>query len=165
MSLASFLFPQVSRQHSVGLFLLGGTAFHAASLLSSSFVEEEHQTWYFLTVTACVLIGLEHCRRSAPNDNDVDIVDYSSVVKHAQKELGDDSYKQIDTRYRGTTEEKILCVDERRNTGTDFVTGKSVVTCVSSLVAVLVCCRVSRMWNQTGDKWSHLPDVGDWLVR
>ncbi|KAI0230579.1 GPI ethanolamine phosphate transferase 2 [Lamellibrachia satsuma] len=70
---------QVHRQHVVGLFLLGGTAFHTISLLSSSFVEEEHQT--------------------------------------------------------------------------------------CSLAAVLVCCRIARIWNQTGDKWSHLPDVGDWLVR
>ena len=148
------------------MFLLGGTAFHTASLLSSSFVEEEHQTWYFLTVSACVLIGLEHWRRSAaPNADDVDIVDYATV-KHARKELSANPYKQIDTRYRRTIEERRVCVDERRNKSTDFVvTGKSVVTCVGSLVAVLVCCRVSRTWNQTGDKWSHLPDVGDWLVR
>ena len=35
--------------------LLLGTVVHTFSLLSSSFVEEEHQTWYFLTLT--LLLG------------------------------------------------------------------------------------------------------------
>ena len=35
-----------NRRH---LFLLTGVLLHTFSLLSSSFVEEEHQTWYFLT--------------------------------------------------------------------------------------------------------------------
>ena len=29
----------------------------------------------------------------------------------------------------------------------------------------LVLCRVAREWNRTGDKWAHLPDIGDWLLR
>ena len=32
------------------------------------------------------------------------------------------------------------------------------------LLLVFVLCRICRTWNQTGDKWSYLPDVGDWLV-
>ncbi|KAJ8307670.1 hypothetical protein KUTeg_014774 [Tegillarca granosa] len=32
-------------------------------------------------------------------------------------------------------------------------------------VAVLVLCRILRTWNQTGDKWLNIPDIGDWLVR
>ena len=36
---------------------------------------------------------------------------------------------------------------------------------VVALVGVLGASRVARAWNQTGDKWAHLPDVGDWLVR
>lgn len=41
-------------------FLVFGTVIYTPTLLSSSFVEEEHQTWYFFTVTVLVLT-LTHC--------------------------------------------------------------------------------------------------------
>ena len=38
------------------------------------------------------------------------------------------------------------------------------LSCVLAACAILVLCRVARTWNRTGDKWAHLPDIGDWLV-
>ncbi len=41
----------------VSALLVLGTISHTFSLLSSSFVEEEHQTWYFLSVSAYFLLA------------------------------------------------------------------------------------------------------------
>jgi len=32
-------------------------------------------------------------------------------------------------------------------------------------LGLLFLHRILRKWNQTGDKWASLPDVGDWLVQ
>ncbi|XP_077388469.1 GPI ethanolamine phosphate transferase 2, catalytic subunit isoform X2 [Festucalex cinctus] len=45
------------------LFLLVGTAGHTLSLGSSSFIEEEHQTWYFLLSTLCLAVFQDVCRK------------------------------------------------------------------------------------------------------
>ena len=43
--------------------LLLGTVGHALLLGSSSFVEEEHQIWYFLLTTLCLALFQEVCRK------------------------------------------------------------------------------------------------------
>lgn len=41
----------------------------------------------------------------------------------------------------------------------DKVENKNIIYFLSALV----CMTIARKWNQTGDKWSHLSDIADWL--
>lgn len=91
------------RQPLVAVLLLG-SLLHLVSLAATSFIEEEHQTWYFLSASLWLaLLFLE--------------------------------YRQL--RCAGGLVDVCLCV--------------------------VVLGGVLRRWNQTGDRWLHLPDVGDWL--
>ncbi|XP_061148345.1 GPI ethanolamine phosphate transferase 2 isoform X2 [Syngnathus typhle] len=45
------------------VLLLAGTAGHTLSLAASSFIEEEHQTWYFLLSTLCLVVFQDVCRK------------------------------------------------------------------------------------------------------
>ena len=79
-------------------FLLIGTIVHAVSLGSSSFVEEEHQTFYFFCSSFVILFA---------------------ILERGQSKL--------------------------------------------NLIGALVLLRISRSWNQTGDKWINESDIEDWL--
>lgn len=76
-------------------FLMFYPLFHLLSLFSTSFIEEEHQFWFYFLSTYFLLI---------------------------------------------TIEEKSL---------NNFL--------------VFALCRLIRSWNQTGNKWLHLQDIGDFL--
>jgi ethanolaminephosphotransferase len=69
--------------------------FHIISLFSSSFIEEEHQCWYYLLSTYLLLITIE-----------------------------EKSFQNL---------------------------------------FMLILSRVIRSWNQTGNKWLHLNDIGDFF--
>uniref|UniRef100_A0A182RE55 GPI ethanolamine phosphate transferase 2 C-terminal domain-containing protein n=1 Tax=Anopheles funestus TaxID=62324 RepID=A0A182RE55_ANOFN len=108
-------------------FIWFGVAFHCVSLASSSFVEEEHQTWYYLTSSIMVLLTLKQV--SVMNST-------IGVIKHTKT---DPSLVEV-------------CKEERS------------IFCVASIA--FVCMHVLvRRFNQTGDKWQHIPDVGDWLSK
>ncbi|XP_047117479.1 GPI ethanolamine phosphate transferase 2 isoform X2 [Schistocerca piceifrons] len=99
--------------------LLIGVVLHIVSLGSSSFIEEEHQIWYFLWSTLA-LAKLYDC-----------IVSYTSKMGSISREnVTKQKMKQLVCRW---------------------------------LLAVTFHC-VLRKLNQTGDKWAHLPDIGDWLT-
>ena len=83
--------------------------FHFISNFSSSFIEEEHQFWYFVSTTFVLIQAI---------------------------------YKAAAISVYNIT---------------------NVVCDCSVYVAILLVDRVLRILNQTGDKWAHLPDVGDWL--
>ena len=88
------LFPAFSSlfQSSTCCILAVGVLLHVLSLLSSSFVEEEHQTWYFFTSALFVMIFLEKSRlfRRGKNHKDSEIPE--SVPKEV--EISEDKNSQ-----------------------------------------------------------------------
>ena len=154
--------------------MIFGTVLHTLSLFSSSFVEEEHQTWYFFTITINLLLlsfmvlpSIFHFKQKcSPENCDTNIgktTPFSATKNHIHNEQSDlfdtgsdGNYIQIkqnkdDSGVRTVTMPDLRSVDSHR-----------VIICFCIL---LIISRVLRIWNQTGDKWAHLPDVGDWLVR
>ncbi|XP_058124637.1 GPI ethanolamine phosphate transferase 2 [Anopheles ziemanni] len=108
------------------LALWFGIVFHCLSLGSSSFVEEEHQTWYYFTSSIMVLLTIQQLQ----------------IMNHT---IGMINHPQTDAALID------VCRDERNQ------------FCISS-VAFLCVHVLIRRFNQTGDKWQHIPDVGDWLA-
>ncbi|XP_034037058.1 GPI ethanolamine phosphate transferase 2 [Thalassophryne amazonica] len=117
------------------VLLLTGTVGHTLSLAASSFVEEEHQTWYFLLSTLCLAVFNDVCRKyfreQRGSENEEEFVlpskdcDFSAFPKadpHSEKWLS-----------------------------------------LATPPFTLLCCRLLRSLNQTGVQWAHLPDVGHWL--
>ncbi|XP_074640189.1 GPI ethanolamine phosphate transferase 2, catalytic subunit-like [Tubulanus polymorphus] len=117
------------------ILLILGTLGHALSLMSSSFVEEEHQTWYFFTTTVYIAMFARLVQMH--------------FVNIETSQINDDSC------------ENFLLVKE------DSTNGKQNSRFIDYIFigSVFILNRILRAWNQTGDKWSHLPDIGDWLVR
>lgn len=110
---------------SPGLLLLFGCIFHTLSLSSSSFIEEEHQTWYYFNNSWFLLITL------------IEIRLMNCTIIHFENEGSNEVLLSHYTRKRGE-----LCV----SAGLFFI-GHIIL----------------RRWNQTGDKWQHIPDIGDWF--
>ncbi|XP_061542655.1 GPI ethanolamine phosphate transferase 2 [Phycodurus eques] len=68
------------------LLLLVGTAGHTLSLASSSFIEEEHQTWYFLLNTLCLVVFQDVCckyfrEKSGPGGEEEHVLPYKDYHK------------------------------------------------------------------------------------
>lgn len=101
-----------------------GTLLHVISLSSSSFIEEEHQVWYFFWLTFAIVIVYKLC----------------SVILFKQS--------SFPVSKRHTLQE----------------TGKP-TWLLWNWLGLLFLHRILRKWNQTGDRWSSLPDVGDWLTQ
>ncbi|CAH1774450.1 unnamed protein product [Owenia fusiformis] len=181
----------------IGILLVIGNGLHVFSLLSSSFIEEEHQTWYFLTTTlhltilACVLrtmlplssnfLSHHDSVSSAPIMSsplpDSTPLRYNLRNRNAklQKNTQARTYDEIDaTQCRQTivNNRTYNALDDSCELKEISLTENTTRNCRTPSVKVVfcgclmtLCGRVMRVWNQTGDKWRHLPDVGDWLVR
>lgn len=141
----------------LNLVLLLGSIGHTVSLASSSFIEEEHQTWFFLVNTLLLVFFQDTCRKyfavSDPkgkatkwNPEDIDCNEQQTAI-HGLFETSDldpkddksKSYTRSDRNF-----EKLLVL--------------------SSPWVVLVFCRLLRSLNQTGIKYAEKPDIGHWLT-
>lgn len=81
----------VEKINFVEVFLLVGTLVHAFTLVSSSFVEEEHQTLYFLTTTVHLLLLVQTAILLL---NGYRKKHHISTIKHAL-DMGDNKYAEV----------------------------------------------------------------------
>ncbi|XP_045886632.1 GPI ethanolamine phosphate transferase 2 isoform X1 [Micropterus dolomieu] len=117
------------------VLLLAGTVGHTVSLAASSFVEEEHQIWYFLLSTLCLAVFQDVCRK---------------YFREQKGSVDEEEYILPSKDYHSSAHPSSeLCSEKWLALATPPFT--------------LVCCRLLRSLNQTGVQWAHLPDVGHWL--
>ncbi|KAK1175647.1 GPI ethanolamine phosphate transferase 2 [Acipenser oxyrinchus oxyrinchus] len=123
------------------ILLLTGTLGHVLSLAASSFIEEEHQTWYFLLNTLCLAVFQDVCRK------------YFSEKR---------SYKDLEDSLYQPSKDELLTSDYTSKPSSTSAGYEKWLALATPLVT-LACCRILRSLNQTGVQWAHLPDFGHWL--
>ncbi|XP_052430778.1 GPI ethanolamine phosphate transferase 2-like [Carassius gibelio] len=125
------------------VLLLIGTVGHTLSLASSSFIEEEHQTWYFLLNTLCLAIFQDVCRKYFKEQRHGDEEDKGPLLPSGAEE-GPSFFPAV---------------------GLGMSPGSEKWLALATPLLTLTCCRLLRSLNQTGVQWAHLPDFGHWLNR
>ncbi|XP_053226364.1 GPI ethanolamine phosphate transferase 2 isoform X2 [Podarcis raffonei] len=138
------------------VLILAGTVGHVSSLGASSFIEEEHQTWYFLVSTLCLALCQETCRHYfLAKDCDLQLPSSAKAnpeeVKGAHHHRDDAGYLQ-DVPKTG------------KAANSESTRGSEKWMALATPWVVLVCCRLLRSLNQTGVQWAHKPDFGHWLT-
>lgn len=123
-----------------GKFVILVTILHLASLGASSFIEEEHQLWYYISQTMFIILFLKQLQTHAWHGKDFILFKFPRDVEKMRKK-GD---------VKG--EEQLLKSIEKCH------------NCVLSFLLLIVTHVICRRLNQTGDKWSHLRDIGDFFA-
>ncbi|XP_072475824.1 GPI ethanolamine phosphate transferase 2 isoform X3 [Notamacropus eugenii] len=137
------------------LLILFGTLGHVLSLGASSFIEEEHQTWYFLTNTLCLALGHEICRNHfLGKDCDHNLALEGDFQKDTKKVL------QCTNDFVDVSEYSKM----HKMSSLELSEGYEKWLGLASPWLVLICCRLLRSLNQTGVQWAHRADFGHWLT-
>ncbi|KAM6469375.1 GPI ethanolamine phosphate transferase 2 isoform 2-T2 [Liasis olivaceus] len=139
------------------VLILAGTTGHISSMGASSFIEEEHQTWYFLINTLCLALCQETCRHYfLSKDGDLQVL---TTGKARSEET-----KENPSHYRHDIE---LSEDDlKMGKGANSVSMNNFEKWMALATPwfILIICRALRSLNQTGVQWAHRPGFGHWLA-
>ncbi|NXD26273.1 PIGG transferase, partial [Spelaeornis formosus] len=140
----------------IDVLILAGTIGHVLSLGASSFIEEEHQTWYFLINTLCLVLCQELCRNNFLLN---ECGPQHSSVKQSFDSIGETSQcKNIDIPEASNSKLG------KATSSSEFIKGSDKWISLATPGVILICCRLLRSLNQTGVQWAHRPDFGHWLT-
>ncbi|XP_049742777.1 GPI ethanolamine phosphate transferase 2 isoform X4 [Elephas maximus indicus] len=149
--------PPSVRWSELDLLILLGTMGHILSLGASSFIEEEHQTWYFLVSTLCLALCQEVCRNhflGSDGDPQCGLREEpgpeGAMLTMQDGAEGCAALEEDRTRAAASAFERLGSMEQRM--------------VLASPWAVLCCCRLLRALNQTGVQGAHRPDLGHWLT-
>ncbi|XP_066037659.1 GPI ethanolamine phosphate transferase 2 isoform X4 [Chamaea fasciata] len=141
----------------IDVLILAGTIGHVLSLGASSFIEEEHQTWYFLINTLCLVLCQELCRNNF-------------LLKECEPQHSTNVRRNSDSTGE-TSESKNIDIPTASNSklgkatsSSEFIKGSDKWISLATPWIILTCCRLLRSLNQTGVQWAHRPDFGHWLT-
>ncbi|XP_058579277.1 GPI ethanolamine phosphate transferase 2 isoform X9 [Neofelis nebulosa] len=146
-----------SRWSELDVVILLGTMGHVLSLGASSFIEEEHQTWYFLVNTLCLALCHEIYRNCFLGDDceprrcshgERGFVNTAPALQ--DRSIGHDELEP----HRAS----------KSPTSLNTLRGWEKWMAMASPWVILTCCRLLRSLNQTGVQWAHRPDLGHWLT-
>ena len=141
-----------------GLLSFLGTVGHVLSLGASSFIEEEHQTWYFLVNTLCLALCHQIYRKCLLGDDCA-----PQHCPHTGEEF--DGVAVALQGKRAGPEGWELSRAPADPSSLEALRGSERWMVLASPWLVLACCRLLRSLNQTGVQWAHRPDLGHWLTR
>ncbi|XP_055977717.1 GPI ethanolamine phosphate transferase 2 isoform X2 [Sorex fumeus] len=145
-----------SQWSELDLLILFGTVGHVFSLGASSFIEEEHQTWYFLVNTLCLVLCHEIYRNCFLGDQ-------CEPPCHSHLEGLQSAVPALQNQDTGCDMLKLHKVHPSPSP-LDSLRGYEKWMVLASPWVILTCCRLLRSLNQTGVQWAHRPDVGHWLT-
>uniref|UniRef100_A0A8C6DBC3 Phosphatidylinositol glycan anchor biosynthesis class G (EMM blood group) n=1 Tax=Moschus moschiferus TaxID=68415 RepID=A0A8C6DBC3_MOSMO len=146
-----------SRWSELDLLSLLGTVGHVLSLGASSFIEEEHQTWYFLVNTLCLALCHQLCRNCFPGDDGA-----PQRCPHTEDECGRVAVALPGKR--AGPERWELGRVPTDPASLEALRGPERWMVLASPWLVLACCRLLRSLNQTGVQWAPRPGLGHWLT-
>ncbi|XP_013405157.1 GPI ethanolamine phosphate transferase 2 [Lingula anatina] len=189
LAVVKSLLVQMTRLPIVTKCFLLGNVLHTISLLSSSFVEEEHQTWYFFTMTVHMAVtGLAIWSYKDQLEDENKISDaVSTTLKDAfntdqtncrkpDQKHAEQSGNCFRTVVHPSSELHEVSPSNELHRNTSSVSNENTgnsrrkassrvnLWTVFGMLIVLMLCRLLRSWNQTGIKWADQTDIGDWLV-
>ncbi|KAK2509094.1 hypothetical protein MC885_011506 [Smutsia gigantea] len=146
-----------SRWSELDLLIFLGTMGHILSLGASSFIEEEHQTWYFLVNTLCLALCIKIYRNCFLGDD--------CEPQHCLhvEEGFDSAAPTLHDRNAGCDVSELNRVT-KRPTSLGMLRGSEKWMVLATPWLILACCRLLRSLNQTGVQWAHRPDLGHWLT-
>ncbi|XP_027401097.1 GPI ethanolamine phosphate transferase 2 isoform X2 [Bos indicus x Bos taurus] len=146
-----------SRWSELDLLSFLGTVGHVLSLGASSFIEEEHQTWYFLVNTLCLALCHQIYRKCLLGDDCA-----PQHCPHTGEEF--DGVAVALQGKRAGPEGWELSRAPADPSSLEALRGSERWMVLASPWLVLACCRLLRSLNQTGVQWAHRPDLGHWLT-
>lgn len=124
----------------IGKFIILVTILHLISLGASSFIEEEHQIWYFFSASLFLILFVRDLNLNMWHDNELILFRFPNSIEKLKK---------------------------RRDLKDSETILKKIENChnsIFSFLLLIVTHVIIRRLNQTGDKWSHLRDLGDFLM-
>uniref|UniRef100_A0A8C7C6C1 Phosphatidylinositol glycan anchor biosynthesis class G (EMM blood group) n=1 Tax=Neovison vison TaxID=452646 RepID=A0A8C7C6C1_NEOVI len=146
-----------ARWSELDVLILLGTLGHVLSLGASSFVEEEHQTWYFLVNTLCLALCHELYKNCFLRDDGE-----PQPCSHVEQGLVSSEPALWDRNIHCNVSEPHRV--SKSPTSLDTLRGYEKWMVLASPWVILTCCRLLRSLNQTGVQWAHRPDLGHWLT-